>query len=244
MTKHPSSFFERYQTFFSIIIAGSLIAGGIILSKVLPSNGTVQQDLGETSQVDVDKNLVAAAKKINVSKKNLEACLETGTYRQTIDTAITLAQETGVQGTPTFIILKRTFAADNSIANEKQFSIVGARDEATFLKAIADGMSPADQGDTVVGKPVVISESDHYKGPKNAETVIVAYSDIDCPFCKRAHPILEKILADHPEFGYVYRYSPIISLHPFAGYKAEAAECVKEIGGEESFWKFLDIIAR
>jgi protein-disulfide isomerase len=94
------------------------------------------------------------------------------------------------------------------------------------------------------GERIVLSDSDHKMGPAQAEVTIVEYSDIDCPFCKAAKPILDEILREHPEFAFVYRHSPIVSLHPFAAYKAEASECVTDLAGKDAFWKFLDLAVK
>jgi protein-disulfide isomerase len=73
---------------------------------------------------------------------------------------------------------------------------------------------------------------------------LVEYSDIDCPFCKRAKPATDKLLKEHPEYGFVYRHFPLAQLHEFAAYKAEASECIKYSDGDTGFWKFLDVITK
>lgn len=229
------SFFEKYQTPLSIIIAGLFVAGAIVLTKIMPDTQSANQakEQGQTES-QVRSELIETAKKIGVDKKSLAACLDSKAKEGAVKDAVTLAGKSGVQGTPTFFIIK----------DGKQFEIVGARDEATLLKAIAEGKSPADQPETPKADKIVLSETDHLMGPKDAAVTIVEYSDIDCPFCKKAKPTIDKILKDHPEYAFVYRHSPIAQLHPFAEYKAQAAECVASIAGEPSFWKFMDIVAK
>src|SRR3989338_7237718 len=41
-------------------------------------------------------------------------------------------------------------------------------------------------------KPV--SPSEHILGNPNAQVKIVEYSDIECPFCKRFHPVMQQIM--------------------------------------------------
>jgi protein-disulfide isomerase len=241
------SFFERYQTFFSIIIAGLVIAGGIILSKTIPSSpssGSATNPNGQpASQGEVKEQLLSVAKDLGLNKKSLNACLDGKTKEPVITAASELAAKSGVQGTPTFFILKRTFDAAGNVVDQKQIPVVGARDKATFLKAIADGKGPSDQP-SMSGEKITLSEQDHYMGPRDAEIVLVEYSDIDCPFCKRAKPIIDELLTEHPEFAFVYRHAPLVQLHPFAAYKAQATECVAENAGEEGFWKFLDVVSK
>src|SRR5690606_36890197 len=67
----------------------------------------------------------------------------------------------------------------------------------------------------------------------------------DCPFCKSFHSTMERIMDEYGptgEVAWVYRHMPLTSLHPSAGYLAHASECVAELGGDESFWKFADMI--
>jgi protein-disulfide isomerase len=211
--------FEKYQNFIAIVICGLLIGGGIILSKTIPQNNPSAQK--QQTESDVKKELLTTAKKFDIDKEKLAACLDSGAKKQTIADAVSLAEQSGVAGTPTFFIIKRTLGVDDRIVSEKQFPIIGARDKATILKSIEDGVSPEGQP-TLSGEKIVLSDSDHWLGSRRASTIIVMYSDIDCPFCKRAEPVIQEILAEHPEFGFVYRHSPIASLHPFATYKAEA----------------------
>ncbi len=243
-THHETkTFFEKYQTFISIVIAGALIAGGIVFSKTVPSNPGSLNNNQAPGKEEITAELVKTAKGLSLDHKALEACLKSETKAPIVASAISLAEKSGVQGTPTFIIIKRTFGSDNRIVSEKQIPVIGARDKATFMATIENGTAPAGQP-PFSGEPVVIADTDHYIGPEQASTIIVEYSDIDCPFCKRAKPTINEILKEHPEYGYVYRHAPIVQLHPFAAYKAEAAECIIDTNGKEGFWKFLEAIAK
>ncbi|MBL1434001.1 thioredoxin domain-containing protein [Candidatus Wolfebacteria bacterium] len=100
-----------------------------------------------------------------------------------------------------------------------------------------------EQADASVVLPVL--ESDHILGNPNAKIIIIEYSDIDCPFCKQFHVTMKQIMEEYGQTGevaWVYRHFPLTSLHPDAVGHAEAAECVAELGGNDSFWNFLDIL--
>ena len=242
----PKSFFEKYQTFFAIIIVGILILAGILIAAfIVPARSPSEQAAnGQSeatkSQSQIKDELVKVAKDLKLDKKAFAACLDNGTYKNLIASDVKLAQDSGVQGTPTFFILNRSFNADGSVKSTKQFEILGARDEATFLKSLSDGKAPSDQPAQAPGDKIVLSDADHYTGPKNAPVVIVEYSDIECPFCKAEKPVIDDILKTHPEYGFVYRHSPIVSLHPWAEYKAEGSECAFAQGGDAAFFKYLD----
>lgn len=94
-----------------------------------------------------------------------------------------------------------------------------------------------------------VTSSDHIRGNKNAEIVIIEYSDIECPFCKVYHQTLKKIYDEYGKdnkVAWVYRHFPLSygerALHQNAAKEAEATECAAELGGEEAFWKYIDVI--
>ncbi len=88
---------------------------------------------------------------------------------------------------------------------------------------------------------VTVSSSDFIRGDMTkAKVVIVEYSDSDCPFCQRFHETMETVRATYGEkVAWVYRFFPL-SIHPNANNEALALECVGELGGNETFWKYLD----
>jgi len=90
-----------------------------------------------------------------------------------------------------------------------------------------------------------ISEDDHILGSPNAKLTIVEFSDIDCPFCAQFHKTMVRVIDDYGaggEVAWVYRHFPLAQLHPAAPTKAEASECVAELGGNQAFWDYLDIL--
>src|SRR3989344_2857809 len=90
-----------------------------------------------------------------------------------------------------------------------------------------------------------VSERDHIRGNPNAKLVVIEYSDFDCPFCKTFHTTMQTIADEYGPGGnvaWVYRHFPLTSLHPSAAYIAEASECVAQIGGNDAFWKFADLV--
>lgn len=86
------------------------------------------------------------------------------------------------------------------------------------------------------------SDKDQWRGDKKARFVWVEYSDFECPFCKRIHPDLIKIMSEYSgKLSWVYRHFPL-EFHPKAKKTAEAVECANELGGIESFWSMNDAI--
>lgn len=80
------------------------------------------------------------------------------------------------------------------------------------------------------------------KGARNPQVVIVGFSDLQCPHCKAAEPILEKLLTDFPQVRFVFQQFPLpASLHPWAMKAAEYADCAGRMD-KEAFWKYINTI--
>jgi len=95
-----------------------------------------------------------------------------------------------------------------------------------------------DVGDT----STVSIEGDAVLGDVNAPVTIVEFSDFQCAFCKRAHPVLKEIEEAYVASGkvkIVYKDFPLESIHPEAKPAALAAECANEQG---RFWEYHDIL--
>ena len=92
-------------------------------------------------------------------------------------------------------------------------------------------------------KVVAISDSDHIRGNKDAEIILIEYSDLECPFCEKFHPTAQQALDEYKgKVAWVYRHFPLISIHPRALPSANASECVTNLAGNDAFWKFLDTV--
>ena len=84
---------------------------------------------------------------------------------------------------------------------------------------------------------------DHIFGNIDAEISLIEYSDFECPFCKRFHKTPKKIVKAYGgKVNWVYRHFPLNFHNPGAQKQAEASECATELGGNESFWKYTDLI--
>lgn len=86
-----------------------------------------------------------------------------------------------------------------------------------------------------------VADNEHIRGDKNAPLTWIEYSDLECPFCKKIHPDLQKMMDEYKgKVRWVYRHFPLNAIHPKAQKAAEAAECAGSLGGNDIFWKFAD----
>jgi protein-disulfide isomerase len=80
------------------------------------------------------------------------------------------------------------------------------------------------------------------KGNKNAKVTVVEYSDFQCPFCRRANPILDQVLTDYKDnIKIVYKQYPLPN-HNWAKPASIASICSYKEAGDDKFWKFHDKI--
>lgn len=97
----------------------------------------------------------------------------------------------------------------------------------------------------VGGKVLVNVDDDAVLGDKNAPITLIEFSDYQCPFCRRffndALPEIKTNYIDTGKVKLVFRDFPL-SFHPAAQPAAEGAECVRDRGGDEAYFKMHDKI--
>jgi protein-disulfide isomerase len=76
-------------------------------------------------------------------------------------------------------------------------------------------------------------------GGKDAPVTIIAFSDYECPFCKKAEPTIDEVTKKYGDkVRYVHRDYPL-PFHKFARKAAETARCAGEQG---KFWEAHDAL--
>jgi protein-disulfide isomerase len=79
-------------------------------------------------------------------------------------------------------------------------------------------------------------------GADDALVTIVEISDFQCPYCKRGAETVKKVLAKYPKsVRLVFMHNPL-RFHKEAFGAAVASQAVFELGGNEAFWKYHDIL--
>lgn len=75
------------------------------------------------------------------------------------------------------------------------------------------------------------------KGPAKAAVTIVEFSDMQCPHCQKATPVIEQLLAQEPEAHFVFQNFPL-PVHNWAEKAAEYVDCVGR-ASNDAVWKFI-----
>lgn len=75
------------------------------------------------------------------------------------------------------------------------------------------------------------------RGPAKAAVTLVEFSDLQCPHCKEAQPIIAKLLADEPNAKFVFQQYPLPQ-HNWAFKGAAYADCIGRTNNDAA-WKFI-----
>ena len=78
------------------------------------------------------------------------------------------------------------------------------------------------------------------KGPANAAVTIIEFGDLECPSCKQAQPVVDKLLADNPDVHFIFQNFPLTQIHPWAFRASSFADCIAR-SNAAAFWKFAQI---
>jgi protein-disulfide isomerase len=79
------------------------------------------------------------------------------------------------------------------------------------------------------------------RGPEAAVLEIVEFSDFQCPFCAQAVPVLDALVAAHPDdVRLVFRHYPL----PIHEHAARAAQAAIEADRQGVFWRYHDEVFR
>jgi len=117
----------------------------------------------------------------------------------------------------------RSFLQQQARAEAQQDFIASLRDEAAVVVQME-----APRVDVAADGPAM--------GPADAPITIVEFSDYQCPFCRRAEPIVKEVMERYPgQVRLVYRHFPLDQIHPRARPAAEAAMCAHDQG---KFWEY------
>ena len=78
------------------------------------------------------------------------------------------------------------------------------------------------------------------RGNASSALVLVEFSDFECPYCAKAHTIVQQFMAAHGrEVALVYKHLPLADMHPQATPAALAAWAAQQQG---KFWEFHDVM--
>jgi len=216
----------KITTPMAIIVAGFLVMMGILLTN---GNG-----------INISPKEKTLSEQVGVSKDKLAACLE-GTDLEELYTRTSTEADIVMKnipqnqrGTPYSVIIGK---------NGAKAEVRGAYDKKAVNDLIAEVLSGQVTAAYTGGIPLY-REGDHIIGNPDAPIMIIEYSDLECPFCKRFGKTMEEIVAEsNGQVAWVYRHWIVhVAQGQYALPKAAAAECVAKLKGEDAFWKYINLL--
>lgn len=75
------------------------------------------------------------------------------------------------------------------------------------------------------------------RGAADSKVLIVEFGDLECPSCKQAQPVIDKLLADNPGVRFIFQNFPLTQIHPWALKASSYADCIAR-SNPAAFWKF------
>ncbi|MEA5622548.1 DsbA family protein [Nostoc sp. UHCC 0251] len=77
-------------------------------------------------------------------------------------------------------------------------------------------------------------------GSAQSKTLLIEFSDFQCPYCAEAHKTLKELLAKYPDkIRLVYKNLPLVSIHAEALPAAKAAWAAYQ---QDKFWEYHDAL--
>src|ERR1700686_3168342 len=78
------------------------------------------------------------------------------------------------------------------------------------------------------------------RGPAKASVTIVEFSDMQCPHCQKALPLIDQLLAQEPDVRFIFQNFPLPS-HNWAEKAAGYVDCAGRAAGasNDAVWKFI-----
>ncbi len=137
--------------------------------------------------------------------------------------------------------------------NPEEFQADGEFEEDVFVaidkyiaKQQAEAQQAAQEAAQAASEPVEVSvDDDPMIGDPDAPVTIIEFSDYECPFCERhflqTYPQIKANYIDTGKAKLVFRDYPLPS-HSNAVGAANAAECIREQGGDGMYFDYHDVL--
>jgi protein-disulfide isomerase len=236
------------------VIAGVIIAGAVIYTNNFSGSKSASTVVGTTTTALASKyqKFTDLAAEIGLNAEQFGQCMDKFDASE-VKSDLSEAGQYGVNGTPAFFIGK---SGDGSINGVR---ISGAYPFETFAgvidglnegndQKIIDAIGPDQEGNPAPNVAAISQQvsldDDPVKGDSNAPITIIEFSDYECPFCQRHfNTTYQQLVAEYIDTGkvkFVFRDLPLSFHDPVATQAAVAANCAREQGGDESYFKYHD----
>jgi protein-disulfide isomerase len=180
-------------------------------------------DVAGYSQSDIKRWAV----EIGLDSNQFDACFDSRKYFEQIQLEYAQGLDVKISATPSFLIGSH---------DQGFVYMTGAQtfdDAKLVIDSYLNGTAPAMQV-ALTEDPIGNSS---FIGNRNAEVMIIEFSDFQCPFCRAFYtntlPLIESEYLDTGKAVLVHKEFPLIAIHPGAEDYGLAAKCA----GEQGAWR-------
>jgi len=215
----------------------------------------------ENQQALTAENLEAWAVEAGIGPSTFRAAIESEQFAAKIDRDLAAGKAAGVTGTPASIlngvflsgaqplerfqgvIEEQEKAAEElrrqGVPPELIYAKLSEKNRANAPSPASKPASPPPDTTTVWRVPV---EKSPVRGPRTALVTLVMFGDFQCPFCKKAAPTVEGLMAKYGDkLRFIYKYKPL-PFHARAEPAAELAVEARAQKGDAGFWKAYKLL--
>ncbi|MDR3764773.1 MAG: thioredoxin domain-containing protein [Acidobacteriota bacterium] len=73
------------------------------------------------------------------------------------------------------------------------------------------------------------------RGPASAKVTVVEFADLECPACRDAQPVMDRLYADFPNVRFIFQSYPLAQMHPWAFRAASYLDCIARGSNDQAF---------
>jgi protein-disulfide isomerase len=197
-----------------------------------------------------DADLENLAKEMGVDVAKFKDALAKDKYKEVIEADQNLADDLNASGTPHFFVNGRRLVGAQPIDKFKELideqmkvaeglKAKGIAANKVYDEIMKEGKEPPPPEMKKIAAP---GPDLPFKGGKDAKVVIQEFSDFQCPFCSRVEPTIKQVLDTYgTKVKVVWRHKPL-PFHKDAPLASEATIEAFKQKGNDTFWKFHDIL--
>ena len=197
-------------------------------------------------------DLVGLAVAAGADARRVRSAMTTHRHAASIAADEDLADDLGIDGTPQFFVNGHHIAGaqpeprfvavvDAELAKARARIAQGTKPDALYDAIAKDGQAPQDPERK---DATALPAGDPARGPTTAKVTIHEFGDFQCPFCVRAEPTLEKIVATYGGRVRVVWHDLPLPFHEHAMEAARAAREARRQRGDAAFWDLHDCLMK
>ncbi len=170
-------------------------------------------------------DLTEYAKQLSLNPDTFQEDLTKHRYQSDVEHDWAEARSLGINSTPTFLVNGEKIVG----ANKLRAAVEATLDPTQHVRSSSSAQQPYE---------IDIKDSPS-RGPANAPVTIVEFSDLQCPFCARAVPVVQRILETYPtQVRLVFKSYPLT----FHQNSLLAHQAALAAGNQGKFWEMHDLI--